>query len=257
MSKQKNKSDFIAMNVVELKKYSQERGVSVSGYLKTSLVEIATTTDVQRCSDFKIKALPGASVDNIQKCQCSDGCPDSVIEYKCPSKHRDLHPREAFLSPEIGGIKDGNKFALKPTAQYYFQVQLQMVKCLSVNWPCVILLCGQKKKFFLLKCPITQASWKAVYVQNWKRPSSTLPDSKSFTFITKWLQFRRSNQLCTTKLFRRNCKQHLTITYSWSYRSITVHFPHQTCRQCATCVTSIAIGRIWKLSSQSAWLMTQ
>ena len=29
------------MNVAELKKYLQERGVSVSGYLKTSLVEIA------------------------------------------------------------------------------------------------------------------------------------------------------------------------------------------------------------------------
>ncbi|KAJ7375130.1 hypothetical protein OS493_001868 [Desmophyllum pertusum] len=39
----KNKSDFNAMNVAELKKYLQERGVSVSGYLKTSLVEIATT----------------------------------------------------------------------------------------------------------------------------------------------------------------------------------------------------------------------
>ena len=29
------------MNVAELKKYLQERGVSVNGYLKTSLVEIA------------------------------------------------------------------------------------------------------------------------------------------------------------------------------------------------------------------------
>ena len=41
MSKQKNKSDFNAMNVAELKKYLQERGVSVSGYL----VEIASAVE--------------------------------------------------------------------------------------------------------------------------------------------------------------------------------------------------------------------
>ena len=45
MSKQKNKSDFNAMNVAELKKYLQERGVSVSGYLKTLLVEIASAVE--------------------------------------------------------------------------------------------------------------------------------------------------------------------------------------------------------------------
>ena len=44
MSKPKNKSDFNAMNVAELKKYLQER-VSVSGYLKTSLVEIASAVE--------------------------------------------------------------------------------------------------------------------------------------------------------------------------------------------------------------------
>ena len=33
------------MNVAELKTYLQERGVSVSGYLKTSLVEIASAVE--------------------------------------------------------------------------------------------------------------------------------------------------------------------------------------------------------------------
>ena len=33
------------MNVAELKKYLQERGVSVSGYLKTLLVEIASAVE--------------------------------------------------------------------------------------------------------------------------------------------------------------------------------------------------------------------
>ena len=45
MAEKKNKSDFNAMNVAELKKYLQERGVSVSGYLKTSLVEIASAVE--------------------------------------------------------------------------------------------------------------------------------------------------------------------------------------------------------------------
>ncbi|XP_068708975.1 uncharacterized protein [Montipora foliosa] len=74
----------------------------------------------------KSKPFLGASVDNIQKCQCSKGCPNTVVEYKCPWKHRDLHPKKAFLTPEIGGIKNGDGFALKSTSKYYFQVQLQM-----------------------------------------------------------------------------------------------------------------------------------
>ena len=45
MADQKNKSDFKSMNVAELKKYLQERGVSVTGYLKTSLVEIASAVE--------------------------------------------------------------------------------------------------------------------------------------------------------------------------------------------------------------------
>ena len=53
------------------------------------------------------KPFLGASVDNIQKCQCSDGCPVKGIEYKCPWKHRDLQPKQAFLTPEIGGIQKG------------------------------------------------------------------------------------------------------------------------------------------------------
>ncbi|XP_074629434.1 uncharacterized protein LOC141887030 [Acropora palmata] len=45
MSMQKSTSDFKAMNVAELKKYLQDRGVSVSGYLKPSLVEIASAVE--------------------------------------------------------------------------------------------------------------------------------------------------------------------------------------------------------------------
>ena len=45
MSVRKNTSDFKAMNVAELKKYLQDRGVSVSGYLKPSLEEIASAVE--------------------------------------------------------------------------------------------------------------------------------------------------------------------------------------------------------------------
>ena len=45
MAEKKNKSDFNAMNVAELKKYLQERGVSVSGDLKTTPVEIASAVE--------------------------------------------------------------------------------------------------------------------------------------------------------------------------------------------------------------------
>ena len=42
MSNKKNKSDFNVMNVTEFKRYLKERGVSVRGYSKNSLVEIAS-----------------------------------------------------------------------------------------------------------------------------------------------------------------------------------------------------------------------
>ena len=113
------------------------------------------------------KLFLGASVDNIQKCQCSDGCSVRVVEYKWPWKHRDLHPKQAFLTPEIGRIQNGKKFALKSTSNYYFQVQLQMfvsglTLCIFVVWtnkgiftvevPCdpsfMSIVCAKLEKFW-------------------------------------------------------------------------------------------------------------
>ena len=45
MADHKSKADFNAMGVAELKKYLQERGISASGYLKTSSVEITTAVE--------------------------------------------------------------------------------------------------------------------------------------------------------------------------------------------------------------------
>ena len=54
MADHKSKADFNAMSVVELKKYLQERRISASGYLKTSLVEITSAiTSSARGSKFR------------------------------------------------------------------------------------------------------------------------------------------------------------------------------------------------------------
>ena len=113
------------------------------------------------------KPFLGASVDNIQKCQCSDGCPVRVVEYKCPWKHRDLHPKQAFLTPEIGGIQNGNKFALKSTSSYYFQVQLQMfvsglTLCIFVVWTnkgIFIVDVPYDPSFMSVVCPKLEKFW--------------------------------------------------------------------------------------------------
>jgi hypothetical protein len=68
----------------------------------------------------KAKPFMGASVDNIQSCECE--CKDVLVEYKCLWVHRDLDPKEAFLTKEIGGVKLGKKDHLKATIKYYYQV---------------------------------------------------------------------------------------------------------------------------------------
>ena len=45
MADRKSKADFNVISVAELKKYLQERGISASGYLKTSLMEIASAVE--------------------------------------------------------------------------------------------------------------------------------------------------------------------------------------------------------------------
>ena len=69
------------------------------------------------------KAYPflAASPDDIRTCKC---CKTSVVEYKCPFKNKEKHPREAFLEGNIGGIQnDDGAYSLKPTHKYYYQVQ--------------------------------------------------------------------------------------------------------------------------------------
>ena len=99
----------------------------------------------------KSKPFLGASVDNIQRCQCSDGCPNKVLEYKCPWKHRDMHPKEAFLTPEIGGTVSQNGFALKPSSQFYFQLQLQMFQVSELSLS--ILVVWTKQGVFTVEVP--------------------------------------------------------------------------------------------------------
>ena len=110
-----------------------------------------TGTGLKRLSNFKVKAFLDASVGNINKCQCSDGCPNKVLECKCPWKHRDMGSEEAFLILKIGGVVSEKGFALKPSSQYYFQLQLQMfVSKLSLN----ILVVWTKKGVFAVDVPL-------------------------------------------------------------------------------------------------------
>ena len=86
-----------------------------------------------------------------KKCQCSNGCPNKVLEYKCPWKHRDMGPKRAFLIPEIGGVVSEKVFALKPSSHDYFQLQLQMfVSELSLN----ILVVWTKQGVFAVDVPL-------------------------------------------------------------------------------------------------------
>lgn len=79
----------------------------------------------------KDKPFLGASVDNVRSCECSSDCKEVVVEYKCPWTHRLSDAKEAFLSPEIGGMQVAGHFQLKTTSKYYHQVQMQMfVLCL-------------------------------------------------------------------------------------------------------------------------------
>ena len=67
---------------------------------------------------FIPKAKPfGASVDNIRSCECACECKDVLVEYKCPWVHRDLDPKEALLTKEIGDVKLGKKDHLKATTK--------------------------------------------------------------------------------------------------------------------------------------------
>ncbi len=68
----------------------------------------------------------GASVDDVRSCECVDNCNKVIVEYKCPWLHRDLDPKKAFLTKEIGGHEIGNKLQLKEDAKYFYQIQMQM-----------------------------------------------------------------------------------------------------------------------------------
>lgn len=62
----------------------------------------------------------GASPDGIVSCDC---CGQGILEVKCPSKHRDLHPKD-ISSREKDFCLDGTQ--LKHSHPYFSQVQFQM-----------------------------------------------------------------------------------------------------------------------------------
>ena len=68
----------------------------------------------------------GGSADNVRICKCARGCKDTLVEYKCPWVHRNIDPKEAFFTKEIGGVKVDNVEQLRPDCRYFYQVQLTL-----------------------------------------------------------------------------------------------------------------------------------
>eukprot|EP00112_Aurelia_sp_Birch-Aquarium-sp1_P013301 Seg2818.2 transcript_id=Seg2818.2/GoldUCD/mRNA.D3Y31 product="hypothetical protein" protein_id=Seg2818.2/GoldUCD/D3Y31 len=69
----------------------------------------------------KTNPFLAASPDNIRTCKF---CGTSVVEYKCPFKNKEKHPREAFLEGNIGGIQNADgTYSLKQSHKYYYQIQ--------------------------------------------------------------------------------------------------------------------------------------
>ena len=107
------------------------------------------------------KPFLGASVDNVRTCSCKD-CHSVVVEYKCPWKHKEKPPKEAFLTPEVGGEQVGDTFLLKSTSKYYYQVQLQMFVCSLMLCHLVV---WTKLGVFVVKVPFNEEFINSVIVK--------------------------------------------------------------------------------------------
>ena len=67
----------------------------------------------------------GASPNGRVSCKC---CGESLLEIKCPYKHRNQHPHHV-TDPNFYLHKVADTVVLKNTHDYYFQVQGQLVIC--------------------------------------------------------------------------------------------------------------------------------
>ena len=62
-----------------------------------------------------------ASPDDIRTYKC---CGTSLVEYKCPYRSKEKHPKEAFTEENLGGIQKADEtYSLKPCHWYFYQVQ--------------------------------------------------------------------------------------------------------------------------------------
>lgn len=122
----------------------------------------------------KQRPFLGGSPDNITKCKCKPACKSVVVEYKCPWSHKDLDTKDSFLQPEIGGVWENDKFSLKSTSRYYYQIQSLMLvteleECHLVVWTHKGIFCHHV--FYVLSfieknCLKLEAFWVAYVVPN-------------------------------------------------------------------------------------------
>ena len=124
-----------------------------------------------------------------------------------------MQPKEAFLTPEIGGTVSENRFALKRSSQYYFQLQLQMfVSELSLN----ILVVWTKQGVFTIesgfmtkvcsKLEMDESSSRFRIPKSSNEEKASIINSvpKSTVYKNKWAiqifrewQGQRANKICT------------------------------------------------------------
>ena len=102
-----------------------------------------------------------ASPDNIRSCKC---CEPGIVEFKCPYKSRNRHPRKAFVDPSIGGttLEDGT-YSLNKNHKYYFQVQGAMAAVGIAYCDLVIFTLssetGSDGGIFIVNIPFSKDFW--------------------------------------------------------------------------------------------------
>ncbi len=70
---------------------------------------------------MRFQKYPDTCGRGLRSCKC---CGEATIEYKCPFKNKDKHPRDAFLDKSIGGIlKADGTYTLDVRHKYYYQIQ--------------------------------------------------------------------------------------------------------------------------------------
>ena len=112
----------------------------------------------------KQRPFLAASPDDIRTCKC---CRTVVVEYKCPFKSKEKHPREAFLHKNVGGIQESDgSYTLSQSHRYYFQIQGAMAATNTNMCDFVVFTLNSEMGFsgsiFIVEIAFNAKFWDAV-----------------------------------------------------------------------------------------------